>query len=409
MRRIYLLALLLGLGSTAFAGGYRVSLQGVRQASMALIGSMNTNDASVAFYNPAGLAFVDSKFSVAAGGFGITNNVAWQNRSTLESAEADNPIGTPIYFAASYRPFKDITVGVSLTTPFGSTMKWPEDWAGRANLTQIELKSYFIQPTIAFKFNDWFSAGAGFIYAMGEVNLQRRSAVAGNEVGLEINDKDAHGLGFNVGAIIKPSKRVNIGLAYRSKVDMKANYGKTTWTDVPSAISENMPFTTDQFSAMLPLVSEFSGGVSFQATSKLLLAAEVSVHGWSSYRTLDIELQNSETGESIVSSQTKNFEDRPVWKVGAEYQATDLLALRLGYYYDKHVTPSRYWSPETPDVNRHSLTGGLGLNFGSFNVDAMAQYILGKERYVRNIETGFSGDVSVRAFIFGLGLSYNFN
>ncbi|MDD3458131.1 MAG: outer membrane protein transport protein [Weeksellaceae bacterium] len=409
MRRICLSVLLLGLGATAFAGGYRVALQGVRQASMGLTGVMHAKDASVAFFNPAGLAFVDAKVSIAAGGFGVTNNVAWQNPSTLESAETDSPMGTPIYFAASYRPLKDVTVGVSFTTPFGSTLKWPEDWAGRANITQIELKSYFIQPTVAFKFNDWFSVGAGFIYAMGEVNLQRVNAVAGNEVGLEINDTDAHGLGFNIGAYIKPSDRVNIGLAYRSKVDMKANYGEAIWSNVPTALSGSMPFTTDQFNAMLPLVSEFTAGLSYQATPKLTLAGEVSVHGWGSYRELVINLENTSTGETVESKQTKNYKDRAVWKIGAEYQATDLLALRLGYYFDEFVTPAEYWSPETPDATRHSVTGGVGLNFGRFNVDAMAQYIYGMERYIDNIETGFKGDIGVRAFIFGLGLSYNFN
>lgn len=50
MRKIYLLGLLFGLGiSTAFAGGYRVSLQGVRQASMGLTSVMHAHDASVAF------------------------------------------------------------------------------------------------------------------------------------------------------------------------------------------------------------------------------------------------------------------------------------------------------------------------------------------------------------------------
>lgn len=409
MRRIFLLALLLGMGSTAFAGGYRVALQGVRQASMGLVGSMDASNASVAFFNPAGLAFVDAKISVAAGGFGISNKVEWQNPSTLESAKSDNPLGTPIYFAASYRPVEDVTVGVSFTTPFGSTLKWPADWAGRANITQIELKSYFIQPTVAFKFNDWFSVGAGFIYAMGEVNLQRTNAVAGNEVGLEINDTDAHGLGFNIGAYFKPSDRVNVGLAYRSKVDMKANYGETTWTNVPTALSGSMPFTADEFNAMLPLVSEFTAGLSYKATSKLTLAGEVSVHGWGAYKELAINLNNSETGETTQSLQTKNYKDRAVWKFGAEYQATDMLAVRLGYYFDEAVTPAEYWSPETPDVTRNTITGGLGLNFGQFNVDAMAMMVLGKERYVHNLETGFMGNVNARAFVFGLGLSYNFN
>src|SRR5690606_2436863 len=140
-RKIYLFLLMLGLATTAFAGGYRVALQGVRQASMGLTSVMHARDASVAFYNPAGLAFIESKISIAAGGFGVINNVKWQNTNTMESAETDSPLGTPVYFAASYRPFEDITVGVSLTTPFGSTVKWPDDWAGKANITEIQLKS----------------------------------------------------------------------------------------------------------------------------------------------------------------------------------------------------------------------------------------------------------------------------
>lgn len=409
MRRIYLSLLTLGLCSMAFAGGYRVALQGVRQASMGLTSVMHARDASVAFYNPAGLAFVESKLSIAAGGFGIMNKAKWQNAKTMESSETDSPLGTPIYFAASYRPFEDITVGVSFTTPFGSTVKWPDGWAGQANVTEIQLKSYFIQPTIAVKFNDWFSAGAGFIYAMGSVNLQRTLSIAGNDIGLEIDDTDAHGLGFNVGAYFRPSEKVNIGLAYRSKVDMKANYGEAAWSDVPSGLSTSMPFSSNEFSAMLPLVSEFLAGFSYQATEKLLLAGEVSVHGWSKYKSLDIQLQNTETGETYDSEATKNFIDRAVWKVGAEYQATDMLAVRLGYYFDEYVSPSEHWSPETPDATRHAFNGGLGLTFGGFNIDAYGQYNMGVERYVHNVESGFEGDVNISAIVFGLGLSYNFN
>lgn len=409
MRRVYLIALLIGLGTSAFAGGYRVSFQGVRQASMGLTSVMHARDASIAFYNPAGLAFVEGKLSIAAGGFGIINNVKWQNPGTLESAETDSPLGTPIYFAASYRPIEDVTVGVSFTTPFGSTVTWPEDWAGKANITEISMKSYFIQPTVAVKFNEWFSAGAGFIYAMGSVNLQRTMSVAGNDIGLEIEDTDAHGLGFNMGAYFRPSQRVNIGLAYRSAIDMKANYGEVAWSNVPSALSTTMPFSTNEFNAMLPLVSEFLAGFSYQATSKLMLAGEVSVHGWGKYKNLDIQLQNTETGDTYDSYATKNFIDRAVWKVGGEYQATDMLAIRLGYYFDEFVSPADYWSPETPDTSRHSINGGLGLTFGGFNIDAFGQYTMGVERFVQNVETGFQGDVNLTAISFGLGLSYNFN
>lgn len=409
MRRFFLAALLLGMGTSAFAGGYRVSFQGVRQASMGLTSATQVHDASVAFYNPAGLAFIESKVSIAAGGFGIVNKVKWQNPSTLESAETDSPLGTPFYFAASYRPVEDITLGVSLTTPFGSTVTWPDDWAGKANITEIDMKAFLIQPTVAVKFNDWFSVGAGFIYAHGGVTLNRTMTVAGNDVALEIDDQDAHGLGFNIGAYFRPSERVNVGLAYRSGIDMKANYGDVKWNGVPVSQSGTMPFAADQFSAMLPLVSEFTAGVSFQATPRLLLAGEASIHGWGTYRSLDIYLEDTSTGEIYGSHAQKNFIDRAVWKFGAEYQATDMLAVRAGYYFDEFVSKADHWSPETPDTSRHAFSAGAGLNFGQFNVDLFGSYIMGMERFVHNVETGFQGDVNVNAFTFGLGLSYNFN
>jgi len=409
MRKVYLGLIAACLGTSAFAGGYRVSLQGVRQSAIGLTSVMHTRDASVAFFNPAGLAFVESKFSVAAGGYGVMTDFHWQNPKTQESASTDSPMGTPIYFAASYRPIKDLTVGLSVTTPFGNSVKWPDNWAGSANISEITLKSFFFQPTVAYKFNDWFSVGAGFIFATGQVNLQRTTQVAGNTIGLEIDEKDASGTGFNIGAFIKPTKKLQIGLAYRSKVDMKAEDGSASWGNVPTGIATNMPFTTTNFNASLPLVSEFLAGFSYQVSDRLLLAAEVAVHGWSAYRSLDIELYNSQ-GDEFNSLATKNFKDQAVYKIGGEYLATENLAVRLGYYFDQSPSVADYWSPETPSVDLHVLTGGLGYKFGeNFYIDAYGQYSMGKERYVHNVQNGFEGDVKGGAVVIGLGLSYNFN
>lgn len=52
-----------------YAGGFRLSLQGVKQLAMAHT-SAHTEDASVAFFNPAGISFIPSKLSVAAGALG---------------------------------------------------------------------------------------------------------------------------------------------------------------------------------------------------------------------------------------------------------------------------------------------------------------------------------------------------
>ncbi len=406
MRKFLLMAILLGASASVFAGGYRVALQGMRQAAMGAQGATLTRDASVAFFNPAGLAFVDSKFSVTAGVFGISSTSKYQNPVTGEKAETDNPLGTPIYFAANYKPTDNLALAVSVTTPFGNTLSWGNEWSGKYLIDEIELKSFFIQPTIAYKFTDWFSIGGGFIYATGGVNLSRDVSVGNTDSPLKIEDKDASGTGYNLGAFIKPHEKVNIGITYRSKVDMKAKDGDVKFTDVPTYVSGSLPFSAENFDATLPLPSEFTFGVSFQALPKLLLSGEVGANGWEEYRALTLDFYNKD--EKTTISSTRDYHNTFDFKFGGEYMAMDNLALRLGYKFDQTPSPSEYFSPETVTIDYHAFTGGFGYQFGdSFYVDGFLEYLKSSERHVDNIETGFKGDFRNNAFIFGLGLTYN--
>jgi len=51
----------------AFAGGFQVNLQGIKQTGMANCGTAVLNDNSLIFFNPGGLALLDSSNSVTAG------------------------------------------------------------------------------------------------------------------------------------------------------------------------------------------------------------------------------------------------------------------------------------------------------------------------------------------------------
>lgn len=85
--------------------------------------SAHAEDASVTFFNPAGMSFIPSKLSVAAGGFGINSKVTYQNLSTLESYSTDNPMGTPIYAAVAYKVLDNLSLGFNFSTPYGSSVK----------------------------------------------------------------------------------------------------------------------------------------------------------------------------------------------------------------------------------------------------------------------------------------------
>lgn len=408
MKKIFLTLALAALSSSAFAGGYRVALQGVRQAALGGNSTTLARDASVAFYNPAGLAFVDAKLSIAAGVFGVKSEAKWQDPQTLNKAVTDNGLSTPIYLAVSYKPTDNLAVGLSVTTPFGSSLTWPNDWENRSNITEIELQAFNVQPTVAYKFTEWFSVGAGFIYTHGSATMKKVQTVAGNDIGLELEDDDAHGLGFNIGTMFRPTEKWNVALAYRSNVDAKANYGTVTWNNVPSGLSTNPTFQTSQWSTVLPLPSEFVVGTSYKVTPKLELFGEVSWQNWTRYKDLSIILQNPETGYEQESVSVKNWKDNTIFRIGAEYTFNDMIQGRIGYYHDESPVPSQYWSSETPSTDNNAFTAGLGFNFkNGFMLDLYGAFVKGQERYIHNVDQDFRGDVKLKAFNFGLGLAYN--
>jgi len=99
MKKIVVTAAILA-GVVAQAGGFRVSLQGVKQLAMAHT-SAHAEDASITFFNPAGMSFIPNRLSVAAGGFAIGTEITYQNQNTLESYSTDNTMGTRIYAAVA--------------------------------------------------------------------------------------------------------------------------------------------------------------------------------------------------------------------------------------------------------------------------------------------------------------------
>ena len=135
-------------------------------------------------------------------------------------------------------------------------------------MTHLQLQSIFFQPTISYKISDKVGIGAGFVYGMGNVNLQRDLPVVDNKgiYGHATLDGKAQGYGFNAGFYYQPNTKWSIGVTYRSKVQMDLNNGTATFT-VPASLSSQFP--SGPFTTSLPLPSVISAGVAFTPCQKL--------------------------------------------------------------------------------------------------------------------------------------------
>ena len=411
MKRILITTALLA-GVFSYAGGFRVSLQGVKQLAMAHT-SAHTEDASVAFFNPAGISFIPNKLSVAVGGFGAITEVEYQSLETLQSYKTENPLGTPLYAAIAYKVTNNVSVGLSVTTPFGTTVKWADDWTGREIVQKMELKSFYFQPMVSYKFNDWASIGVSYIYAKGMVDWDKAVTNLGGT--LNINDEKATGSGFGVGFYLKPSSNLDLSIAYRSPVIMKADNGVATFTGVPEAVLTSPQLNVgadgqDAFTAELPLVDEYTIGLTYKITPKWLVSANFNYHGWERYSKLTLDFENAQVGnqaDKTVLVSPKNFKNAKTFRIGTQYMLTDKLAGRLGYYFDESPYEDKYFIPETPSFDASVFTAGLGYKFGKLGVDLAAALSFPEARKVNNDYLSFRGQAKAKAMYLGLGFTYN--
>ncbi|MDR4953192.1 outer membrane protein transport protein [Chryseobacterium sp. ES2] len=410
MKKILVSTALLA-GVLSYAGGFRVSLQGVKQLAMAHT-SAHAEDASVTFFNPAGMSFIPSKLSIVAGGFGASNKVTFQNFNTLQSAETDNPIGTPIYAAITYRPIEKLTVGFSFSTPFGSTIKWPDNWEGKELVQKMELKSFYFQPMVSVKLAPWVSFGASYIYARGKVDWDK--AVTQFDGKVNINDDNASGHGYGFGFYFRPDPKLDVSIAYRSAIDMKAKSGTATFQFPSQSVYNQLKLNAagqDGFSATLPLVEEYTIGLTYKVTPKWQVSADFNYHGWERYSKLTLDFENAPIGNNpsdpTILTNPKNFKNSKTFRLGTQYAFTNMIYGRLGAYYDEAPYTTDNFIPETPSYDTYVVTGGVGFKLKQFGIDVAGGYAMPQYRKVNNANIGLNGQSKATAFYFGLGFSYN--
>ncbi len=400
--------LLIAAGLVSRAGGYQVSLHGQKQIGMGLIGTSLSADASCLFYNPGALGFVKEKLSFSGGMSVLRSMVAFQYRDpSTYTAETDNPLGTPFYFYGAGKINERLSVGLAINTPYGNSLEWEKDWAGRYLIESIKLKAIFFQPSVSYKINDKLGIGAGFVYATGDVDLTKRLPVAGvDQVDGTVNIKGAtKNYGFNVGILYKPTDKLQIGIDYRSQIDMNVEGADVTMT-VPSSLSTKFP-GENKVDVTLPLPANLDIGASYQFNEKLMLGFSLNYVFWGVYDSLIFDFENN-TDALADSRNPRDYSNTLIFRAGGEYNLNKLLTIRAGGYFDPSPASKEYFTPETPSLDNLGLSCGLSIRpVKNLSIDLSFLYLMGKETKAEYIPDAFGGTYKSRFYIPGFGFTYS--
>jgi len=400
------LALTLVLASQVLAGGFQLNEHGARAMAQAGAFAARATDGSAIYFNPAGLGF-QKMGSVYLGVTAITPATSFYGptqRNPNEKTALLAQTFTPINFYVTSPVTDRLHVGIGVNNPYGLGTEWPREWAGKFLTTKVDLKTFFITPTVSYRLTDQLSVGAGVNVVTGSVLLEK--AVSVSSVALPASplasiSMGASGVGFNVGVMYKPLDILSIGLSYRSQVKTDAT-GNVSFT--PNYVA--LGFPNGAVSTTLTLPATGFAGVAFTPIKNLELEIDYQYIGWSSYNELAIEFKSNNT--RTVSP--KNYENTYMIRFGGEY-TFDMLHLRAGYYYDRSPVKTEYVEPLLPDASRNGFNIGLGYDITpEFSIDVAYLFIKFDQRVVTNSipENSFDGTYTSYADLIGVNFGYRF-
>ncbi|WP_300394345.1 outer membrane protein transport protein [Henriciella sp.] len=341
-----------------------------------------TQDASAAFGNPALLpAFERPEITVGASQ--ILGNAEFDDQGSTDAL--GNPLGgntdgflsdaTVPHGHAVYPLTERLSLGLSISAPFGLATEYERDWPGRYQALESELETININPSVGFALTDTFSVGAGI--SAQRIDARLTSAIDFGAVcfsqsdpltcttagvvpqgadGLTEIEGDDWSYGWNAGLAWMPHPDVTIGLHYRSEVQHDIE-GSADFTVPANAgfLTATGAFTDTPGSASLDLPASTELGVKWRASERATFYANAQWTEWSSIEELRVEFENPVQPDSV---EELNYEDAGRYGVGVDYELSEGWMVRAGYALDESPTQAQFRTARIPDNDRHIIAMG---------------------------------------------------
>ena len=384
--RVSVVLALLSLISTtpAFGEAFRILDQGASATGQGTAFAAQADDPSAIHYNPAGMTQLRGvQFYVGTNLIsGTTTFNSFFSGNTVKGdfgGTISNPPPSQLYLTANLEDlgldlFKDWTVGIGVTSPFGINIEYPANSQVATVLTKASLPLIDIKPTVAYKVNEYISIGGGIdIYTFasflgdggGEIQLisDQRFVPLMIPAGTPL-EANANGtaVGFNASFLWTPFRNadgkplVNLAFVYRSQTDLDLK---------GELLAGGMFVANAQTTIELPQIVK--GAIAVwpvrHQSREWKFEVDLDYADWTAFQNLNLNLSNGATVPF-----PRNYGDAFVVMVGTEHKWLEPsilpewdLALRGGYVRSETPIPSNTFEPAVPDSAFNAISIGLGM------------------------------------------------
>lgn len=405
----------LALSTGAQAAGFYIQEQSVRGLGSAFSGSTtNLDDASTIFFNPSGMTQLEG-YQAQAGAHLLIPYSKVENTGTTSGTGAGLAAGggsgnpydpTPVpngFFSAQLSD--SLWAGIGVTAPFGLASEYDDGWFGRFDSTKTELTVIDVQPTIAYKVNNWLSLGAGVNIQHASADLRNAQVLGAGIEGTSKLEGDDISAGYSFGVQIRPLDTTTIGINYKSAVHHDLD-GRLTVRGPTGAV---VAAATSDGKAKLTTPDQASFGISHKLTPKLTLQGQATWFGWNNFESIAVRRQGTATPDPAAVIQ--NYQTTWAFAAGAEYEANEDWTFRGGLQFDATPTTDEFRTSRTPDGDRTWVSAGATYALmPNLDLDMAATYIhvkSGEISVARGAGTT-NADTEGHVGIAAIGVSYKF-
>ena len=364
-------------------------------------------DASIGWYNPAGLILI-KKQQVVLGGVGVVPSTELTGVSNYVTQLP--PIGTLPSYTQSFSNLQGgenavvpslhyalplgerATFGLSLVSPFGLSTNYDKNSAVRYAATESKFETFNVSPELGGKLTDNWSIGAGLDLQYARVHFnsmigapavyQIFNQTYGSTISLQAADSssnnvgDSFGVGFHAGTLLMFNEQhTRVGFNYQSAISHTFD-GTSTLTGrladptfvitEPQDANPNASYKTNSlYSNAIDLPAIMTLSAYQDVTNKFALLGSVVFSSWSSFNSIVLNniavgIPNDEntTLTHINSTINENYHDAWRAALGANYHVTDKWMMRVGGGYDQTPTDNEHRDVRLPDSNRWALSVG---------------------------------------------------
>ncbi|VVC75879.1 47 kDa outer membrane protein [Aquicella siphonis] len=376
------------------------------------------NDASITWYNPAGITRIKNQQFVL-GGSAIASDFKYQGSvGVTELSPVFNPFPIPHFQPVTVNfdsvtaqgggfsiipnlqyvaPINDwIGFGFSVDVPFGLKTSYGTTSPMRYAATLTSIRVVDISPALGMQITDKASVGAGFDIQRAYAEFDSVAAlidpspfsinktVITSEDTRSTNKANDTGYGFRLGFMYEFNPCTRMGISYHSQVVHHFS-GSSKFigpiTEIANAEHGGGPIVSSRATTNVKLPPYTALSVFHKATPSWAFMGTLVYTQWNTFKTLTLNqvagLVNDPVtlvapSTDIQISIPENYRNSWNLSLGANYYPTETIIIRSGIGYDQSPVRDRYRNVQLPDSDRYALALGghfqatktIGLDVG---------------------------------------------